>query len=175
MTQDFIFFDFEFDFDAQSNSVNLISFGAVGISEGDNELPLYVEFQHPKKGFTSPFVVDTVIPLLTHIPVDRKNLKQFKTVLAAYSDLYSSPTFICDSPRDKELLQSILQGADIESIEFSDFLESNAYEESYESFFDVVLRPRHHALNDAKAIRSGWLSMMRVREAVNVTRKPDAR
>lgn len=148
-----LFFDFEFDGEV------LISFGVTSNS-GEQ---MYTEFVHPKSGFSSLFVQDTILPLLEKPIAQRKTKDEWLRSLTIFIQMFESPVFYCDSDMDAQLLLRSLPTVNVEIIELTNFDEEAAYNRAYNKSFDAVLSPRHHALNDAKAIKAGYIALNTLR------------
>lgn len=148
-----LYFDFEFDGEI------LISFGVIS----DSSEHMYTEFVHPKSGFSSLFVQDTILPLLEKTEAQRKTKDEWLRSLSIFSEIFNSPVFYCDSDIDAKLLLQNLPSAHIEVIELKNFDEEAAYNRAYNKSFDPILSPRHHALNDAKAIKAGHSALVTLR------------
>jgi len=77
----------------------------------------------------------------------------------------------CDSQADY-LWFTKLAGMEfrVDVVEFRDYDEEAVFNEAYDDYFDPILRPRHHALNDSMAIRQAYqrLSHARLMKSLNL-------
>lgn len=158
-----IFLDTEF---TSLSEPYLISIGL--IDEYGREL--YLELEGISPEICSPFVIEHVLPLLDGSklrPIDFA--KRISDFFAFYSDSNSSllsrlrgeveVSLFCDAPRyDIELLKPFLPPKlrwEMAVPSFGSELEENSFRLEQESAYASGLR-RHHALDDARAMRRAW-------------------
>lgn len=132
----------------------LISAGLV--AEDGREL--YFELTGVSPAVCAPsFVQEVVVPLLDG-PLLTPS--QAADQVAEFLAPYESVTLFCDAPRyDVELLRPFLPGRLAWSFAVPSFeteADELAYQEAHNQAFVDGLR-RHHALDDARAIRAAWL------------------
>lgn len=130
----------------------LISVGLV--TEDGREL--YFELAGVSPAVCAPFVQNTVLPLLDG-PV--LTPAQAAKAVAEFLSPYREVRFFSDAPRyDVELLRPFLPGGLVISVAVPSFeteADEQAYEEAYSQAFAKGLR-RHHALDDARAMRTAF-------------------
>lgn len=158
-----IFFDTEFT--DLSKQASLISVGFV--SETGNEL--YLESADFAEHECSPFVMEHVLPLL-HVPLrDRLPLPSMGDRIAAWiREIGGHAQLVSDSGWDVEFLKlcflqlggirSVLPNIEFSQVFFDDDVAARRYNEAYEEYFKRRPDRQHHALDDARAIRQGWLA-----------------
>lgn len=131
---------------------------SVGLAAEDGR-ELYFELASVSPAVCAPFVQETVLPLL-----DGPELTpgQAAERVAAFLSPYGGQvTFFSDAPRyDVELLRPFLPGGLGWSVAVPSFETEEAeqaYQEAYAQAFANGLR-RHHALDDARAMRRAFRS-----------------
>lgn len=170
-----LFFDFEFD-----NYLDMpVSFGMCG--GGNLDVEFYREFKEPLLGFKSQFVLDTVLPLLSGSEDKRispgilgSEITQFMLELCEKKRINpSSIVLICDSKEDVRYLERYCGNVfQVECVTLNGYHEEDVYMSAYESAFDPVLLPRHHALNDAMAMKIAYETLAEHR-FLNIAMKQD--
>jgi hypothetical protein len=131
----------------------LISAGLV--TESGREM--YFELAGVSPAVCAPFVLQAVLPLLDgRVLTPSQAARVVNDFLAPYREVQ----FFCDAPRyDIELMRPFLPGGLVWSVAVPSFeteADEQAYEAAYTQAFADGLR-RHHALDDARAMRHAWL------------------
>jgi len=122
---------------------------------------LYVELDDVGPSVCSAFVQAAVLPLLQGPAVSRARAEE---LLLEYLAAYQGDDVVLwsDSPAyDVTLLRELFEVAPpwrVEVPSFEDDRHQTAYYCAVERAFTAGLR-RHHALDDAKAARAGWLAL----------------
>lgn len=135
---------------------------------------LYVEALGVTPAICSPFVCDHVLPLLDGpalppVEIARRFSAYLERYTASGAFLSESPdggpqvVFFCDAPRyDIELIKPFLPANlrwVMEVPSFSSEAQETAFRTEREAAFSGGLR-RHHALDDARALRLAWHAAM---------------
>jgi len=122
---------------------------------------LYFELVGVSPSICSSFVVENVLPLLHGQAITPAEAARH--VERFFNEAAATVTLFCDAPRyDIELLKPFLPASlrwEIGVPSFEDEEEEAIYRMTYEAAFQAGLR-RHHALDDAKAIRRAWCTVI---------------
>ena len=131
---------------------------SIGMVAGDRVF--YAELAGVSDLICSPFVRDTVLPLL-----ERSGLQpgQVASRIVTFLELFGGRvTFFCEDPRyDVELLRPFLPAQLKWSVAVPSFdsdADERAFEAARQRAFASGLR-RHHALDDARALALAWSSL----------------
>jgi hypothetical protein len=133
------------------------------VSEGGREL--YFELPEVKPEICSSFVVQNVLPLLTGQTLNYSDVSDaIVKFFTGYS--YSEIVWFCDAPRyDVELLRPFLPPRlrwKVAVPSFETAGEELTYLSEQDKAFAGGLR-RHHALDDARAMRYAWQVLYPIR------------
>ena len=144
--------------------LKLISIGLVGLREEDS---LYIELADGwAENDCNAFTLDTVLPLLEQGDAT-KTTEDAQLAIAAWLNSFKAPVIVCDTLIDWLWLMRLLGSswpAQLDPVEgcqlaqFNYSSQAEIFDQTYESYFDVILKPQHHALHDAKALRAGYLA-----------------
>ena len=158
-----VFFDTEFG-GFLPHQVRLISIGFVS----EHNRSLYLELEGVTPEMCSPFVLDSVLPLLNGGPKTSRDdaAVRVRDYLVSFG---CAVTLWTDSPGyDAFLLSELVAGVRKElpeiricTPEFDGLSARMHYVNHSEVLFETRQLRRHHALDDAKAMRNGWLAVQR--------------
>lgn len=135
---------------------------SAGLVAGDSEF--YFEVAGVSPAICSPFVKESVLPLLSGSPLQPIEIA---AKLGAFLEPYRSDvTFFCSAPRyDIELLKPYLPASlhwRFAVPSFNDLASQELFEIAQERAFASGLR-RHHALDDARALSVSWTAQYQPR------------
>ena len=133
----------------------LLSLGIV--SEAADEL--YVELPF-NRAVCSPFVVTTVLPLLANEPRARECVADD---LRGWLARFERPVVVYDSPTDWALFLGLFANVQVPVdgllVEYDQW-DWQRFEKNIDAYFKShQTARRHHALDDAKALRDAWMMM----------------
>lgn len=112
------------------------------------------------------FTIDTVLPLLEGGGASRTLFEAQLGLMIWISNLEDPVTIVCDHLVDWLWLKRLLGNTWPVNLKHDGYVlaqfyaddELAAFENKLAHFFDPVLKPQHHALNDAEGLRAGWLA-----------------
>lgn len=151
-----LFLDTEFtDFTTRG----LISIALVSL---DGEHEFYAEHTDFDYDACSGFVRAKVWAHLGRYPAARVKRTEMGPRLAQWFDKFTQPiTLACDSDVDQELLLVALAGQArpelTKSVDLRPMLATSCAKQHLRKFYSLDL-PAHHALYDARALRSAWMT-----------------
>lgn len=135
---------------------------SIGLISEDGQHMFYGERSDFDERLCNDFVRSEVLPLLSG---DRLSLGQLRPALRAwFQRLPRRVEIACDSHIDFELLHTVL-GEEIPTnlvgrFDLRSLIDSTVFHHAVCRFHDLPGQPWHHALEDAKAHRAGWMAWM---------------
>jgi len=144
-----------------SQGISLISVGVVD----DAGETFYMELEMGKHGWSmskcSTFTMDVVLPLLQGGDCVGTN-EEVATKLQAWIEKRHVEQVMSDHIMDWHFFNKLLKHHWPKNLATNCFflsnVESDVYQHEYQDRFDAYLNPRHHALNDAEALREAQLA-----------------
>ncbi|BBN89448.1 3'-5' exoribonuclease [Azospira sp. I09] len=133
----------------------LLSLGIV--SEVADEFYAELTFN---RAVCSPFVEETVLPLLSNRPRAREEVADD---LRSWLARFERPVVVYDSPTDWAMFLWLLGNAQVSVdgllLDYDQW-DWQRFEQSIDAYFEHhQTESRHHALHDARALRGVWLLM----------------
>lgn len=142
--------------------IDLIS---IGLVSEDGRAAFYAERNDYRQDAVSDFVREAVLPHLGQQPENTCSREELTRRLYEWLRGFSGTVQIaCDSTHDRDLLWDALQDGvpsnlDPTVLKLAWQAEERVFNEAVCKYYDQPGRPRHHALQDAQALRLGWLAL----------------
>lgn len=126
---------------------------SVGITGKDGK-DFYFEREDFPIGACSDFVVENVLPHFENNPENRGNLEVLSKKLNQYFQPYQEIVWAIDFQYDWILIIALLNKTNFEKLKIFNIAKfSSMYQDNLDEYFSSLNLIRHHALNDAIALK----------------------